>query len=84
MSHRQNVFGVVERRYSICEEGENEHPLTPSDIEFSEVPSPLQFVDEFGDEGQWVFILHGDCIQGSVVLHESEGTIFLLDKEYWR
>ena len=56
----------------------------PLDIEFSEVPSPLQFVNEFGDEGQWVFILHSDCIQGSVALHESEGTVFLLDKEYWR
>ena len=34
----------------------------PSDIEFSEVLSPLQLVDEFGDEGQRVFILHGDRI----------------------
>ena len=28
--HGRNVSGVVGQRYSICEEGQNEHPLTPS------------------------------------------------------
>ena len=35
---------------------------TPTDVKFSEVPSPLQCVDKFRDKGQRVFIFHGDCI----------------------
>ena len=33
---------------------------SPMDIEFSEVLSPLKFVD---DEGKGVLVLHCDCIQ---------------------
>ena len=31
------------------------------DIEFSEVLSPLKFIDEFRDEGKGVLVLHCDC-----------------------
>ena len=45
---------------------------SPADIEFSEVLSPLKFVDEFRDEAKGVLVLHCDCIQHSVILHKSK------------
>jgi hypothetical protein len=42
---------------------------SPTDIELGEVLGPLEFIDEFGDEGKEVFVLHSDHIQCSVILH---------------
>ena len=35
---------------------------TPADIKFSEVPGPLQFINQFGNEGQQVLVFDCDCI----------------------
>ena len=36
---------------------------SPADVKFSEVLSPLKFVDEFRDERKGVLALHCNCIQ---------------------
>jgi len=41
---------------------------TPVDIQFCEIPGSAELGDEFGDEGERIFILDGYSIQGTVVL----------------
>jgi hypothetical protein len=40
---------------------------SPTDIELGEVLGPLEFIDEFRDEGKGVFVLHSDYVQCSVI-----------------
>src|SRR6266481_9415217 len=40
-------------------------------------------VDNIGDEGEWVGVLHRHGIELPVVLHELELTVLLIDKEDW-
>ena len=54
---------------------------TPSDIQLCEVSCPSEFLYQLGDEREWVLVLHCDGIQGTVVLHQVEGSIFLFDEE---
>ena len=41
---------------------------TPADIQFCEVPDSAELGDEFGDEGERIFILDSYGIQSTVVL----------------
>ena len=41
---------------------------TPADIQFREVPGSTELGDEFGDEGERIFILDGCGVQSMVVL----------------
>jgi len=41
---------------------------TPADIQFCEIPGSAELGDEFGDEGERVFILDSYGIQSTVVL----------------
>jgi len=38
-------------------------------------------VDNIGDEGEWVGVLHHHCIEFSVVLHEPEFTVLLVNEK---
>src|SRR6266481_3973418 len=40
-------------------------------------------VDNIGDEGEWVGVLHHHGIELLVVLHEPELTVLLINKEDW-
>ena len=55
----------------------------PSNIHLGEVFSSFQFVDEGGDEGEWVCVLDCVFIEISVILAGTEPSIFLLNKEEW-
>jgi len=41
---------------------------TPADIQFGEVPGSAELGDEFGDEGERIFILDSYGVQSTVVL----------------
>ncbi|KNZ76364.1 hypothetical protein J132_10643 [Termitomyces sp. J132] len=58
--------------------------VTPPDVQFSEVLHTLEVVDELGDEGEMVVILHHHGIEYSIVLYQSEGAILLFDEQDWR
>jgi hypothetical protein len=40
-------------------------------------------VDDVGGEGQRIAVLDREVIESSIVLNESEASIFLFDEEYW-
>ncbi|KAG5348964.1 hypothetical protein C0989_006843, partial [Termitomyces sp. Mn162] len=46
--------------------------VTPLDVQFSEVSCTLEVVDELGDEGERVTVLHYHGIEYLVVLDQSE------------
>ncbi|KAG6867761.1 hypothetical protein C0993_011478, partial [Termitomyces sp. T159_Od127] len=46
--------------------------VTPPDIQFGEVTHPLEVIDELGDEGEGVAILHHHSIKNLVVLDQLE------------
>jgi len=54
----------------------------PTDVEFCEVLGSAELRDEFGDERERVLVLDGYGIQRTVVLDQSEQTIFLLNEEH--
>ena len=58
--------------------------VPPPKIQLGEVLCPLELVYELRNERNWITILDGHCVQGSVVLHQPKGAILLLDEEYWR
>ncbi|KAG5726821.1 hypothetical protein E4T56_gene586 [Termitomyces sp. T112] len=58
--------------------------VTPPDVQFCEVLHTPEVVDEFGDEGERVAILHHHSIEYLVVLYQLEGAILHLDEEDWR
>ncbi|KAG6863343.1 hypothetical protein C0993_011909 [Termitomyces sp. T159_Od127] len=51
------------------------------DVQFGEVPHPLEVIDELGDEGERVAILHHHGIKDPVVLDWPEQAILLFDEE---
>ena len=55
--------------------------VPPSDVHLREVLSSFQFINEGGDEGQWVCILDRVFIEISIILAGVESSIFLLDEE---
>ena len=57
--------------------------IPPPYVEFGEVASTLEFVDEVWDEGQRIGIFYCDSVEGSIVLNKSFGAIFFLNKENW-
>ena len=57
--------------------------VTPADIQLRKVMRAPETVYEIGNKGEWVDILDCLCIKCPVVLNQSEGSILLLDKEYW-
>ena len=57
--------------------------VPPSDIHFGEILGSFQFVDEGGDEGEWVSILDHVFIEILVILARVKPSIFLLNKEEW-
>jgi len=42
----------------------------PLDIKLGEVLGSSEFIDEFRDEREWVFVLDHHCIQGPIVLNK--------------
>ncbi|KAG5349449.1 hypothetical protein C0989_003875 [Termitomyces sp. Mn162] len=58
--------------------------VTPPDIQFSEVSCALEVVDELGDEGERVAILHRHGVEYLIVLYQLEEAILLFDEEDWR
>ncbi|KAG6875721.1 hypothetical protein C0993_007798, partial [Termitomyces sp. T159_Od127] len=61
--------------------------VAPSNIQFGEVLHSLEVIDELGDEGERVAILHRYGIKDPVVLDQPERAILLFDEEdqrsYW-
>ncbi|KAG5334194.1 hypothetical protein C0989_004080 [Termitomyces sp. Mn162] len=55
--------------------------VTPLDIQLSEVLHTLEVVNELGDEGERVTVLHCHGIEYLIVLNQSEGAILLFDEE---
>ncbi|KAG5333671.1 hypothetical protein C0989_005038 [Termitomyces sp. Mn162] len=55
--------------------------VTLLDIQFSEVLCTPEVVDELGNEGEGVMVLHCYGIENPVVLDQSEQAILLLDEE---
>jgi hypothetical protein len=57
--------------------------VPPADIQLGEVAQVFESMDKVVDERERIPILHGDCIQSSVVLDEVKISIFLLDEQEW-
>ncbi|KAG5348973.1 hypothetical protein C0989_006810 [Termitomyces sp. Mn162] len=55
--------------------------VAPLDVQLSEVLCTLEVIDELGDEGEGVAVLHGHSIKDAVVLGQSEQAILLFDEE---
>ncbi|KAG6875211.1 hypothetical protein C0993_010336 [Termitomyces sp. T159_Od127] len=55
--------------------------VAPPDVQFGEVPHPPEVIDELGDEGERVAILHYHGIKDPVVLDQLERAILLFDEE---
>src|SRR6266511_5025912 len=53
----------------------------PSNVNFGEVLHSSEFHNELPDEREWVLVLHGHGIQGTVVLYQMEFAILFLNKE---
>ena len=43
----------------------------------------MEFLYQFGDEREWVFVLYCDGIQSTVVLYQLKGSVFLFEED-WR
>jgi len=54
----------------------------PTDVKFCEVLGSTELRDEFRDERERVSIFDGYSIQHTIVLDQSEQTIFLLNEEH--
>ena len=57
--------------------------IPPMDIKLGEQFGIFEFVDEIGDEGEWISVAGGMFVQASVILTGAETAVFLLDKEEW-
>ena len=57
--------------------------VTPPNIKFGEVLGFTELVYQFRNERQGICILNGHVIELPIVLNQSQGAIFLLDKEDW-
>ncbi|KAG5352996.1 hypothetical protein C0989_011280 [Termitomyces sp. Mn162] len=55
--------------------------VTPPDVQFNEVLCAPEVVDELGDEGEGVMVLHCHSIEYLVVLYHSEEPCFFLIKK---
>ena len=53
-------------------------------VHFREIFGSLQFVDEGGDEGEWVSVLDCVFIEISIILTRPQSTVLLLNKEEGR
>ncbi|KAF8810881.1 hypothetical protein BYT27DRAFT_7090891, partial [Phlegmacium glaucopus] len=54
---------------------------TPLDVQLSEVFSAPELGNQFRNEGKWVLVFDGDCIESSIVLNKPKTSVFLFDKE---
>ena len=55
--------------------------VPPADVKFSKQFGIFEFVDEVGDEGEWIGVAGGMFVQVSVILTGVEATVLLFDKE---
>ncbi|KAG6872476.1 hypothetical protein C0993_002128, partial [Termitomyces sp. T159_Od127] len=55
--------------------------VAPPDVQFGEVLRPPEVIDELGDEGERVAILHRHGVKDLVVLDQPERAILLFDEE---
>ncbi|KAG5735534.1 hypothetical protein E4T56_gene11016 [Termitomyces sp. T112] len=62
--------------------------VTPLDVQLSEVLHTPEVVDELGDDGERVMVLHCHGVEYPVVLDQLKGAILLFDEEnqrsHWR
>ena len=58
--------------------------VPPADVKLSEQFGVFEFVDEVGDEGEWIGVAGGMFVQVSVVLTGVETAIFLFNEKEWR
>ena len=58
--------------------------IPPSDVKLGKDSSILEFVDDIRDERKGVLVLDHERVQLTVILHQMEFTILLLDKEEGR
>src|SRR5215471_6411135 len=54
---------------------------SPTNVELGEVLGTLELINELRNEWERVLVLHSNCIEGLVVLNQSEGPILLLNEE---
>jgi hypothetical protein len=57
--------------------------IPPLYIEFCEVLRTSELVDELRNQGERVLVLDHHCVQGPIILYETQCTILLLDEENW-
>jgi hypothetical protein len=57
--------------------------VSPADVELGEQAGSSDSCDEFGDEWEWCSVSAGPFVKLPVVLHWSELSVFLFDKEEW-
>ena len=56
---------------------------TPSQVKLHEILGTAQSVQDVRDKWEWVRVFDHHCVELLVVLDEVQGSIFLLDEEYW-
>ena len=57
--------------------------VPPADVKLSEQFGAFEFVDEVGDEGEWVGITGGVFIKVSIILTGAETAVFLFNEKEW-
>ena len=58
--------------------------VPPADVKLSKQFGIFEFVNEVGDEGEWVGVAGCMFIQVSVVLTGAETAVFLFNEKEWR
>jgi hypothetical protein len=55
---------------------------TPTDVQLGKVLCTTELLRyQLGDQWKWILVFDRDCVEGSIVLDETEGAVFLFDKE---
>ena len=57
--------------------------VSPADVELGKQFGVFEFIDEVGDEGEWIGVAGGMFVQVSVILTGAEAAILLFDKAEW-
>ena len=52
-------------------------------IQFGKVHCFLKLQSKPRDQGEWVLVLDGHCIEVSIIIHQLERTVLFLDEKHW-
>ncbi len=77
----EEAFWCEERRFPFISLFDADIVVSPAYVEFGEEHTACEAVNGLGNEGRYVSVLLSPPIDGSVVLDQTEFSVFLFDKE---